>query len=74
MTGARFFQSVGGGISFETQEAGDLRARYLDRLAARKAELAAMARALGWHLMCHHTDAPALPALLWAHQALGQKR
>ncbi len=69
--GRTVFQSMGGGIAFETQEAGDLRARYQDRLAARKAELAQMARALGWHVSCHHTGTPALPTLLWAHQALG---
>ena len=51
--------------------AGDLRARYLARLAERKAELDRTARALGWHVTCHHTDAPALIPLLWAHQALG---
>ncbi len=69
--GRTIFQSVGGGIAFETQEAGDLRSRYLARLAERKAELARMSRALGWHVSCHHTDAPALATLLWAHQALG---
>ncbi len=69
--GRTIFQSIGGGIAFETQEAGDLRPRYLARLADRKADLARMARALGWHVTCHHTDAPALVPLLWAHQALG---
>lgn len=72
--GRTIFQSIGGSIAFETQEAGDLRARYLDRLADRKDELARMARALGWHLTCHHTDAAPLSTLLWAHQALGPQR
>jgi uncharacterized protein (DUF58 family) len=72
--GRTIFQSMGGAVSFETQAAGDLRSRYLDRLAARKTELAQMARALGWHLNCHHTQSSALPALLWAHQALGSQR
>lgn len=69
--GRTIFQSIGGGIAFETQEAGDLRARYLARLAERKADLARMARALGWHVTCHHSDTSALVPLLWAHQALG---
>jgi uncharacterized protein (DUF58 family) len=69
--GRTVFQSMGGGIAYETQEAGDLRARYLQRLADRKADLARLARALGWHVNCHHTNSPALPTLLWAHQALG---
>ncbi len=72
--GRTIFQSVGGGIAFETQEAGDLRARYLQRLQDRKAELARMAQALGWHFTTHHTGSPALPLLLWAHQALGGNR
>ena len=69
--GRTIFQSLGGSHAHETQEAGDLRGRYLDRLAARKAELARMSAALGWHQTCHHTDAAPLPPLLWAHQALG---
>ncbi len=72
--GCTIFQSIGGGIAFETQEAGDLRTRYLARLAERKEDLARMARALGWHLTCHHTDTAPLPTLLWAHQALGPQR
>jgi uncharacterized protein (DUF58 family) len=72
--GRTIFQSIGGGIAFETQEAGDLRQRYLERLAERKAELARMARALGWHVTTHHTGSAALPCLLWAHQALGVQR
>lgn len=72
--GRTIFQSMGGGTQFETQEAGDLRNRYLERLAQRKDALAAMARALGWHVHCHHTGAAVLPSLLWAHQALGAAR
>lgn len=69
--GRTLFRSMGGGTALETQDAGDLRARYLARLAARKAELAQLAGALGWHFMTHHTGGPALPALLWARAALG---
>lgn len=72
--GRTIFQSIGGGIAFETQEAGDLRPRYLARLAERKADLARMARALGWHVTCHHSDTSALIPLLWAHKALGARQ
>ena len=50
--------------------AGDLRDRYLARLAERKARLMELARAVGWHYHCHHTGQPAQSALLWAWAAL----
>ncbi len=56
----------------ETREAGGLRAAYLARLAERRAVLAALARAHGWHLVTHRTDAPAAQALRALHQALGE--
>jgi len=68
--GRTIFESMGGGIRHETLKARDLRGRYLDRLAARKAELADLARATGWQYSTHHTDQPASTALLWAHAAL----
>ena len=52
------------------QSAGDLRARYLARLAERKDALTRLAAATGWHYQCHHTGAPAQAALLWAYRAL----
>nr|MCU0801285.1 DUF58 domain-containing protein [Paracoccaceae bacterium] len=54
----------------ETLRAGDLRAKYLARLAERKDRLQTLARAVGWHYHCHHTGAPAQAALLWVYQAL----
>ena len=54
----------------ETLKAGDLKTRYLDRLAARKDRLAALARLTGWQFTTHHTDTPATGALLWLYQAL----
>lgn len=68
--GRVIFESVSGALRHETQNAGDLRARYLARLAARKDRLAALARQAGWHYHCHHTAAPALGALLWIYAAL----
>ena len=68
--GRVIFASMGGTLSHETQSAAELRARYLDRLAERKARLADLARAAGWHFSTHHTGQPAQSALLWLYQAL----
>lgn len=68
--GRTIFESMGGSLQHETLKAGDLRGRYLDRLAARKARLADLARAVGWHFHTHHTGQPAQSALLWAYGAL----
>ncbi|MFC3181731.1 DUF58 domain-containing protein [Cypionkella sinensis] len=68
--GRTVFESMQGSLRHETQSAGDLRARYLDRLAERKAKLTALARAVGWHYHCHHTGQSAQTALLWAYSAL----
>lgn len=64
------FMSMSGTIEFETQKAGSIRDRYFERLASRKAELSSMAKATGWHYMCHHTDAAPLTGLLWLYNAL----
>jgi uncharacterized protein (DUF58 family) len=68
--GRTIFESMGGTLRHETQRAGDLRERYLARLAERKDRLAHLARAVGWHFTTHHTGAPAQSALLWAYLAL----
>lgn len=68
--GRTIFESVGGTLRHETLKAGDLRSRYLDRLAERKARLEALTRTTSWQFSTHHTnDAPAA-ALLWLHAAL----
>jgi uncharacterized protein (DUF58 family) len=41
-----------------------LRPQYQERLAAHRAELAALARRLGWTFLVHHTDRPATEPLL----------
>lgn len=72
--GRTIFESIGGSLRHETQKARDLRDRYLERLAERKAALADLARLSGWQFMCHHTgDAPET-ALLWIHQAQDRGR
>jgi len=68
--GRTIFESMGGSMRHETQRAGDLRDRYLARLAERKDRLAGLARAVGWHFTTHHTGHPAQSALLWAYAAL----
>jgi uncharacterized protein (DUF58 family) len=72
--GRTIFESMGGSIRHETLRAGDLRARYLDRLAERKARLETLARASGWHYLCHHTGQSAQSALLWLFAAMERGR
>jgi uncharacterized protein (DUF58 family) len=68
--GRTIFESMGGTLRHETLRAGDLRGRYLARLAERKARLATLAQATGWHYSAHHTGQSAQAALLWAYRAL----
>jgi uncharacterized protein (DUF58 family) len=68
--GRTVFVSMGGSVSHETQQAGDLKTRYLQRLAERKARLAELAGLSGWLYQTHHTGDPAQSALLWAYRAL----
>jgi uncharacterized protein (DUF58 family) len=72
--GRTIFESMGGSLRHETLRAGDLRDRYLNRLAERKARLEALARASGWHFLCHHTGQSAQSALLWLYAALERGR
>ena len=68
--GRTVFESMSGAVRFETLKAGSLKGDYLDRLAQRKAMLQDLCRATGWRYLCHHTDTPALKALMWAYRAL----
>ena len=68
--GRTIFESIGGSLSHETLKASDLRDRYLERLAARKAELQDLCGLTGWQYGLHHTDASAQSALLWLYRAL----
>lgn len=68
--GRTIFESVGGTLAHETLKANDLRARYLERLAARKAELARLCEATGWRHGLHHTGDSAQSALLWLYRAM----
>ncbi len=68
--GRTIFESVGQTLRHETLKAGELRERYLARLAARKDELSALCHRTGWQFQTHHTDASAQSALLWVYRAL----
>jgi uncharacterized protein (DUF58 family) len=72
--GRTIFQSMTGKVSHETLRARDLKARYLDRLAARKDELAQLARRTGWQFHSHHTGQSAQAALLWLYGAMERRR
>ncbi len=72
--GRTIFESMGGGLRHETLKAGDLRGRYLQRLAERKDRLADLARLTGWHFDCHHTGDAPLGALMWLYHALQRVR
>jgi uncharacterized protein (DUF58 family) len=64
------FHSVNGTVRFETLRARGLRSAYLDKLAARKQALQQLCHDTGWLYLCHHTSAPAQPALMWLYAAL----
>ena len=68
--GRTIFESMAGGVQYETRKAGELRNRYMARLAERKDRLQALSRAVGWHFSTHHTGQPAQSALLWLYRAL----
>ncbi|MEM6407129.1 MAG: DUF58 domain-containing protein [Pseudomonadota bacterium] len=68
--GRTVFESMSGTIKFETLKAGSLKDDYLSRLAKRKAELKELCRVTGWRYHCHHSNQPALTALMWAYRAL----
>lgn len=71
--GRTIFESMSGAVKFETLKAGELRERYTDRLAERKALLKDIARHTGWRFYTHRTSQSAVDALLWAYQALDRR-
>jgi uncharacterized protein (DUF58 family) len=72
--GRTIFQSMGGTVEHETLKAGDLKERYLERLAERKDRLEQLSRVSGWLYGCHHTGDSAQAALLWLYGALERAR
>lgn len=71
--GRTIFQSMAGSLRHETLKAGDLRDRYLQRLAERKAALADLAHATGWQYSCHHSNDAGSVALMWLYHALERR-
>ncbi len=71
--GRTVFESMSGTLRHETLKAGDLKDRYLARLAERKDQLAHLARTTGWQFQTHHTGTPPTPALLWLFSALERR-
>ena len=71
--GRTIFQSMTGGVEHETLKAGDLKERYLRRLAERKDELARLARLTGWQFQTHHTGNSPNTALMWLYGALERR-
>lgn len=72
--GRLIFESMGGGVRFETQRARGLQTAYRERLAERRAELSALASRLGWRVMFHRTSQSPRAALLWLYMAIGPER
>jgi len=72
--GRTIFESMGGTVSYETLKAGELKERYLERLAERKDRLEQLARMSGWLYSSHHTGDNAQAALLWLYAALERAR
>ena len=58
------FLAVEGDARWVADRAESLRARYVARLLAHRAEISALATRLGWSFMVHHTDRPASEPLL----------
>ena len=71
--GRTIFESMGGTYMHETLKAGDLRDRYIQRLAERKERLLALCRLTGWQFLSHHTGDPAAPALMWIFNAMERR-
>ncbi|SCY73037.1 DUF58 domain-containing protein [Paracoccus tibetensis] len=69
--GAAVFRSAGGGLRHESRDAGGLRAAYLDRLAERRAFLAAEAMRAGWQFGHASTAEPPSDRLGWLWRVLG---
>ncbi|MEL6450344.1 MAG: DUF58 domain-containing protein [Pseudomonadota bacterium] len=68
--GRTVFESMGGTVEHETLKASELKDRYLDRLASRKAELQQLCSVAGWQYGVHHTQTSAQAGLLWLWRAL----
>jgi uncharacterized protein (DUF58 family) len=71
--GRAVFQSPLKRLQHDSLQAADLRAQYLQRLAARRDGLANLAKDAGWQLIDYVSNANPISALLQLHKALGQE-
>ena len=62
------------GETWLAERAGDIRARYQNRLAAHRAEISGLARRAGFSFAVHHTDRPAAEGLLFLYARLAGER
>lgn len=72
--GRVIFESMGGGLSFETHRAKGLREEYRAQMAERCDALEEFARQSGWQYLKHHTSQSPHAALLWLYMAIGGRR
>ena len=72
--GRAIFESMGGSLNHETRKASDLRDRYLERLAERRARLQTLCRTTGWQFGSHDTAQSAQAALLWLYRAMERRQ
>ena len=68
------FESVGGTLRHRSEAAEALAEDYKEALAARRAELRAFARRVGWQFSVHRTDSSASGPLVWLAGALRDSR
>jgi len=73
-TGRVRFEGPAGRDHWLVRRAEDVRAAYVDRLAAHRESLKALARQLGWSFVLHHTDASPQAPLLALYGALSGGR
>jgi uncharacterized protein (DUF58 family) len=69
--GRMIFQSMGGGVTFESHRARGLAEAYRQRLAERRDLLDRIVRRVGWRMTVHHTDVSPRRGLLWLMGAIG---
>ncbi|MGB1234436.1 MAG: DUF58 domain-containing protein [Planktomarina sp.] len=68
--GRSIFESMGGSIRYETQQAGDLKADYQKAIETRIKTLHDYARTAGWGFNLHTTNTSAQSGLMWLYQTL----
>lgn len=68
--GPNLFESMTGGLHYESKQASALQQEYQKRLRDRQEKLTHLAHQTGWHYYCHPTNQAAHSALLWIYRAL----